>query len=372
MNRFFPEIKKNFGFGMMRLPMIGDKVDLEQTQKMVDYFLGNGFNYFDTAHPYIQGQSELAIKECLTSKYPRDAYILTNKLSTQFFEKEEDIRPLFETQLECCGVDYFDFYLMHAQNEKVYPKYKAARAYDIAQELKAEGKVRHVGLSFHGTAKFLDELLTERPEIEVVQLQFNYLNYEDPAVQSLECYKVCEKHGKPVLVMEPIKGGSLINLPEEAQKIYDGLGRGSNASYAIRFVAGHGNVAVVLSGMSTYEQMLDNVSFMKDFKPLDEEEREAVRKVVDVYHSMNLIKCTGCRYCTDGCPMQIKIPDLFACFNSRKVKKLWNNQTYYNVHTSDGHGRAADCIKCGACEAICPQGLPIRDLLEEVSAEFDN
>ena len=372
MNKFFPEIKKNFGFGMMRLPMIGEKVDFEQTQRMVDYFIENGFNYFDTAHPYIQGQSEEAVKKCLSSKYPRESFVLTNKLSSSFFEKEEDIRPLFEKQLELCGVDYFDFYLMHAQNASRFEKYKATHAYDIAQEFKKEGKIRHVGLSFHDSAEVLDKILTERPEFEIVQIQFNYLDYEDPAVQSLKCYEVCKKHNKPVLVMEPVKGGSLIDLPEDAQKIFDDLNGGSNASYAIRFVAGHENIAMTLSGMSTFEQMVDNVSFMKDFKPLSEVELDAIRKVVDVYRNLNVIKCTSCRYCVDGCPMQIKIPDLFACYNSRQVKKLWNNQAYYNAHTKDGHGRAADCIKCGNCEAICPQGLPIRDLLEKVSEEFDN
>ena len=206
-------IKKNFGFGAMRLPMKGSEVDLDQTRQMVDTFLAEGFNYFDTAHGYIQGKSETALKACLTSRYPRDQYILTNKLTGGFFKSEEEIRPLFAQQLAACGVDYFDFYLMHAQNANEFQKFKACRAYETAFALKAEGKVRHVGISFHDTADVLEQILTEYPQIEVVQIQFNYVDYDDPAVQSRKCYEVCRKHNKPVLVMEPVKGGNLVNLP---------------------------------------------------------------------------------------------------------------------------------------------------------------
>ena len=245
-NKFFSDIKKNFGFGFMRLPMNGEEVNIEETTKMVDAFLESGFNYFDTAHGYLGGKSELALKECLTKRYPRDRYILTNKLSNGHFQKEEDIRPLFESQLEACGVEYFDFYLMHAQNADSFEKYKRCRAYETAFELKKEGKVKHVGLSFHDTAKVLDQILTEYPEVEVVQIQFNYVDYEDAGIQSKDCYDVCVKHGKPVIVMEPVKGGSLINLPEEAQVVFDELKGGSNASYAIRFAAGFDQMMMVL------------------------------------------------------------------------------------------------------------------------------
>lgn len=365
------KVKKNFGFGCMRLPMNDDQVDIAETTRMVDEFLAQGFNYFDTAHGYIGGKSELALKECLTSRYPREAYSLTDKLTDSYFKTEADIRPFFESQLEACGVDYFDFYLMHAQNADNFKKFKACRAYETAFALKAEGRIRHVGLSFHDRAEVLDQILTEYPQIEVVQIQFNYLDYDDIAVQSRKCYEVCRKHGKPVLVMEPVKGGSLVNLPEEAKKVLDDLHGGSPASYAIRFAAGFPGMMMVLSGMSDLEQMKDNLSYMRDFKPLNETELAAVNKVQEIFHKMNMIPCTACRYCVEGCPKQISIPDLFAIMNIKQLHHDWNADYYYEeVHTAPGR-RASDCLKCGKCEKICPQHLPIRELLEEVAKEFD-
>lgn len=364
-------IKKNFGFGCMRLPLKDGEVDLAETSRMVDYFLEQGFNYFDTAHGYLQGRSETALKACLTSRHPRDSYILTNKLTGTFFKTEADIRPFFQSQLEACGVDYFDFYLMHAQSAMFYQHFKKCRAYETAFALKAEGKIKHVGISFHDHAEVLEQILTDYPEIEVVQIQFNYVDYDDPAVQSRKCYEVCRRHGKPVLVMEPVKGGNLVNLPEEARNVLDELHGGSPASYAIRFAAGFPGMMMVLSGMSSMEQMKDNLSYMKDFQPLNETELEAVKKVQSIFRGMNLIPCTACHYCIDGCPRQIAIPDLFAVMNTKQIHHDWNADFYYNnVYTGAGR-RASDCIQCGRCEKACPQHLPIRRLLTEIAAEFD-
>ena len=362
MNPFFPEIKKNFGFGCMRFPTIDDKVDKQTVTKMVDAFLEAGFNYFDTARPYHGGESETVLRECLTSRYPRERYVLTNKLSPTFFEKEEDIVPLFEDQLKACGVEYFDFYLMHANSAKRHELFKSTRAYDIAQELKRAGKIRHVGTSFHDSPEVLDRILTERPEIEVVQLQFNYADLEDPNVQSRACWEVCRKHGKPVLVMEPVKGGSLVNLP---QKALDMMTSGSPASYAIRFAAGYEGIFMVLSGMSNLEQVMDNLSYMQDFKPLDKSELETIDKVRTLYQAQYRIPCTACRYCTDGCPMEIDIPELFACLNDKRQGKEDADSRYAAFPV-----KADSCIGCGQCESACPQHLHIRQLLEEVAGAF--
>lgn len=308
-NRFFPEIKRNFGFGCMRLPMAGDEVDTAEMNAMVDDFLESGFNYFDTAHGYHGGKSETAVRTCLTERHPRESYLLTDKLTAPYFNAQEDIRPFFERQLAACGVEYFDFYLMHAQDGASFEKFKRCRAYETALELKAEGKIRHFGISFHDKAAVLDTILTEYPQVEVVQIQFNYIDYEDASVESCKVYEVCEKHGKPVIVMEPVKGGSLVKLPEAAQKVFDELNTGlSNASYAIRFAAGFPNMCMVLSGMSDRKQMQDNLSYMKDYQPLNEAERRAVQQVCDIFRGMSMIPCTGCRYCVldNDCPKDIR------------------------------------------------------------------
>ena len=371
-NKFFEEINNNFGFGCMRLPMLGNEIDLEETKKMVDEFIKEGFNYFDTAHGYIGGKSELAIKECLTKRYPREKFILTNKLTDCYFNNNDDIWKVFYEQLEACGVDYFDFYLMHAMNRNNFYHYKNNGAYDTLLELKKEGKIRHIGMSFHDTSDVLDNILNEFPEIEVVQIQLNYLDYYDQTVQSKACYDVCVKHNKPCIIMEPVKGGILANVPEKAQKIFYDLNNGTPASYAIRFAASHSNVMMVLSGMSNLNQMCDNLSYMKDFKPLNDKENEAIQKVVDVFKSRNSIQCTNCRYCVEGCPQNILIPDIFAARNSKDLYNEWTAKFYYNAVITTNNGKASDCIKCGHCERKCPQKLEIRKLLEEISREFDN
>ena len=373
-NRFFPEIHGNFGFGCMRLPMKGAEVDKEQFTRMADAFVDAGFNYFDTAHGYLGGKSETAIGECVAGRYDRSRFLLTDKLTDPYFRSQEDIRPFFENQLKWCQVDYFDFYLMHAQDKNNYQKFKRCQAYETAYKFKEEGLIRHFGISFHDKAEVLDQILTEHPEVEIVQIQFNYVDYEDASVESRKVYEVCEKHGKPVIVMEPVKGGSLVNLPEEADRIFRELNGGSNASYAIRFAASFPNMAMVLSGMSDMAQMEDNLSAMKDFRPLDGAEMVAVDRVRNIFRDLKLIPCTACRYCIEEseCPKGIRIPDMFSALNAHEAFHNWNTGYYYdNILTGNGHGKASECIKCGKCEKVCPQHLQIRELLPKVAAVFE-
>ncbi len=377
MGKAFPEIKGLMGFGSLRLPLIeSGVVDIEETKKMVDLFLENGFNYFDTSHNYIGGASEKAIKTCLTDRYPRDRYILGNKLSRAYFNCKEDIRPLFESQLEICGVDYFDFYLMHSQNRQRYQKYKSQGAYDTALELLEEGKIRHFGISFHDKADVLEQILNDYPQIEVVQIQFNYLDYESASTESKKVYELCRKYNKPVFIMEPLRGGNLVNhLPEEAKAEFDKLGdpTQSPATYALRFPGAFEGVETILTGASSPEQIAENISVMKDFQPLTDKELETVWKVRDLFKAQDMIQCTACRYCQDVCPKNILIPDIFACLNNETAFTSWKWSTevyYHEVLTLNGN-KASDCIGCGQCESNCPQDLPIRDLLKTAVAEFE-
>lgn len=370
MKIFDNKIKKNFGFGCMRLPMCDKEVDYTEFSKMIDLFLEAGFNYFDTAHGYIDGKSEIALRECLVKRYNREEYVLVNKLTAPYFNTNEDIFEFFDNQLKWCGVDYFDIYLMHAQDADNFKKFKKCRAYETAFEFKKAGKVKHVGISFHDSAEVLDEILTTYPEIEIVQLQFNYLDYEDASVQGRLNYEVCLKHNKPVIVMEPVRGGALVKLPPAAQMVFDGLKGGSNASYAIRYAAGFSNIVMTLSGMGNTEMMLDNIGYMKDFKPLDATEQKAVSEVCKILKAQNMIGCTDCKYCVAHCVKNIPIPTIFACLNSHRAYGGWGSEMYYEIHTSGG-AKASDCIECGACEAQCPQHLEIRALLKEAAKEFE-
>lgn len=361
---------KKLGFGCMRLKMDGDRVDYAEFGAMIRSFLDAGFCYFDTAHPYIGEQSEIAVRECLTKVYPRDRYLLTDKLSQSYIREPEDVRPFFARQLECTGVDYFDYYLIHAVNRNNYDLFQHCRAFEQAQELKAEGKIRHVGFSFHDSPEFLEMVLKEHPETEVVQLQFNYLDYDDPSVASYGCYQVCEKYGKKVIVMEPVKGGSLADLPQAGREVLDALGSGSYASYAVRFAASFPNVIMVLSGMSNCQQMDDNISYMKDFVPFAPEEYEAVAKVRQIVRAIEQIPCTACKYCVEGCPRAIPIPEVFSVFNrSRRYAGLDAAGEY--AGKVQGLGHAGDCVRCGKCEKVCPQHLPIRELLARCAEELE-
>ena len=360
---------KKLGFGCMRLPMNGEEVDLVEFSKMVDAYLEEGFIYFDTAKVYIQGKSELAMKECLVKRHPRSSYIIADKLSGWCCKEKEEVIPFFNSQLEALGVEYIDYYLMHCLHGQNVDHYNHIEAYEQCLKLKAEGKIKHFGFSFHGTAEFLDKYLEEHPEFEFVQIQFNYLDYDSYNVQSKLCYDVCRKHNKDIMIMEPVKGGELVKLPQEANEIFKSFDNGSNASYAIRFAASYEGVIMVLSGMSNMQQMEDNLSYMKEFVPLNKKEMDACFKVADIIKKSNLIACTGCKYCVDGCPKKIMIPSIFAIKNAKILNQNYDPNAYKQLVLSAG--KASDCIKCGLCEKECPQHLPIREYLGKLSKEFD-
>lgn len=372
---FVGQIPK-LGFGLMRLPRSDkekDIIDIEQTKKMVDMFMAAGLKYFDTA--YVYHGSEAAAKEALVDRYPRDSYYLTSKLNAGSWaaKNEEEAKKEFEISLERTGAGYFDFYLLHALGKKNLPLYDKYGIWDFVKEKKAEGKIKYWGFSFHDTPEVLEQILTEHPDAEFVQLQLNYADWNSLTVQSRGCYEVCVKHNKPVVVMEPIKGGTLANPPESVKKILtDANPNASVASWAVRFAASLPNVMVVLSGMSNVEQMADNISYMKDFKPLTEEEQAVIRKAQEALDAIDQIKCTACHYCTGGCPKKIQIPDIFSAMNRELIYGQTDTaKRMYASAVEDGHGKASDCIKCGQCENACPQHLPIRSLLEKCAAALE-
>ena len=375
---FKPE--KKLGFGLMRLPHTDPSdagtIDLEQAKKMVDVFLEKGFTYFDTAWMYCNFQSENAVKEILTKRYPRDAFTLTSKLHSGFFNSLEDRDKVFEAQLEKTGVNYFDYYLLHGIEDTSYAKYVKYDCFNWLRKKKQDGLVRHIGFSYHGTPELLDTILTENPDMEMVQLQINYLDWDSPFIRARECYEVCEKHDKPVIVMEPIKGGTLASLDEKELSILHTMHSSTSpSSYAVRFAASLKNVMVVLSGMSTLAQMEDNVSYMEHFIPLQKEETDRLFEIARILRSNTAVPCTGCSYCTDGCPKHIAIPKYIALYNGdmREAKeKGWTiNGTYYTQLT-EKFGKASDCIGCGHCEQMCPQHLSIRKYLKEVASHFEH
>ena len=370
MSKPFEEINGNFGFGMMRLPMLDDKtVDVAKVSEMADSFIGAGFNYFDTAHGYLDGLSELAVKAAVSSRYDRSKYLITDKLTADYFDTKESARAFFMSQLEACGVDYFDFYLIHSVNRWNYDKFRDCSCFELVRELKAEGLIRHAGLSFHDTAEMLDSIITDYPWLECIQLQVNYLDYNSEAIQSGRCVEVCCKHEKPIIVMEPIKGGMLARLPEKAKYIVDKRTNKTPAELALRFAAGCDNVYMTLSGMNSVKDMHENITVMKDCRKLNDEEISIVEDVLAVFNEMSMIQCTGCRYCVAGCPMNIDIPALFSCMNIHSIEKGWNSEYYYERSIA-GKGKARDCIECGACEESCPQHLPIREHLKTVAQTF--
>lgn len=370
---------KKLGFGLMRLPRLDPadegSIDLEQTKQMVDTFLQRGFTYFDTAWMYCAFKSENAVKDVLTSRHPRESYTLATKLHAAYIHSLDDRDAIFNTQREKTGVDYFDYYLLHDMGAERYEIYKKYDCFSWIAEKKRQGLIKHMGFSFHDTAEVLDQILTEHPEMEFVQLQINYLDWDSEGVQSRKCYEVATKHGKPVIVMEPVKGGTLAKLPAAAEKLLRQADPDASIpSWAVRFAAGLPNVKMVLSGMSSTEQLLDNTGFMQDFVPLTQQEQAVIAQVVDTINASIAIPCTGCAYCTEGCPMHIAIPKYFSLYNADlqelKDKDFTSQGAYYDNLTLK-FGKASDCIACGQCESVCPQHLPIIENLKRVAKQFE-
>lgn len=374
MSELTKEMPKKLGFGCMRLPVTdGSTENINDAAfcEMIDSYIEQGFKYFDTAYPYHNGRSEEAVGRCLVQRYARDRFFLASKMPVWLVKEYADYGKYFEEQLKKCQVEYFDFYLLHAMNKDRVKEAENLGGFQFVQSMKAEGKIRHIGFSFHDKADVLDEILTNHPEMEFVQLQINYYDWESENVQSRKCYEVAKKYGVPVIVMEPVKGGTLANMTGRPAEILKELSpEASFASYAIRYAASLENVMLVLSGMSDEQQLIDNTAYMREFRPLDERERAAIARVVEELAAMPTIACTKCRYCVEGCPKKIPIPDVFEDYNMTVQFGInETNRGSYRRHTADG-GSADVCIRCGKCEGQCPQHLPIRDLLVKVAETF--
>ena len=366
---------KKLGFGLMRLPRKGLRIDIEQVKNMVDMFMDAGFTYFDTA--FVYPGSEDAARKALVERYPRDSYTLATKLHAGRVPIEKGAKQELTTSLKRTGAGYIDYYLLHSLMNNNYKLYEKFHLWDFVQEQKAKGTIRHYGFSFHAGPELLDQVLTEHPDVEFVQLQINYADWESSSVQSRANYEVARKHGKRIVIMEPVKGGALAKPPKEVQELFQKANpEMSCASWAIRFCASLEGVLSVLSGMSNTEQMRDNISFMKNFTPLTEEEIHLCHEAAAVINSQIAIPCTGCSYCTEGCPMHIAIPKYFSLYNEDMRENLeekgWTvNYTHYNILTKD-FGKASACVECGQCESVCPQHLPIIENLKKIAVHYEN
>lgn len=359
---------KKLGFGLMRLPMNGADVDLEQTKKMADRFIESGFTYFDTAYPYINGKSEEAVKEVLSKRHPRESYQLASKMPVWLCKNKEDFAPLLNLQLERTGAGYFDFYLLHALDRQRMVQMDEIGGWDFVKEAKEKGLIKHFGFSFHDTADILDQILTAHPEAEFVQLQLNYADWESDKVQSRLCYEVARKHHIPIIVMEPVKGGNLAGMSPASQEIFKSKRPDASvASWAMRYVASLEGIITVLSGMSNVDQMEDNLATMSDFEKFTDDDYATVASVMEEMNKIETIPCTDCKYCVEDCPQKINIPAILATYNTYKVYQDLNGiKGHYNWVTNGG-GKASDCIACGACEGHCPQHIPIIDSLNEIA-----
>lgn len=360
------------GFGFMRLPMSGKEVDIEQTKEMVDLFMTKGFTYFDTAYVYMDGKSEEAIREALVKRYPRESFQTATKLPAWAASSKEETRQMFYTSLERMGVEYFDFYLLHNCGGPRTESFDKYEVWDFLKEQKQKGLIKKLGFSLHDKAEVLDEILNKHPDMDFVQLQINYADWESPSVESRKCYETACRHNMPVVIMEPVKGGSLLNVPDSIKDILkEADPDASLASWAIRYAASLDNIVTVLSGMSNIEQMKDNLSYMEDFKPLNESEREVIKRVQKALDEIPIIPCTNCQYCVKGCPNEVKIPQIF---NSLNLNTVFNNlesaKRNYFFETNKG-GKASECIGCRECEQVCPQHIEISEILKEAAGMLE-
>ena len=372
--------KKKLGFGLMRLPVLDrtdeSTINIEEAKQMTDLFLEKGFTYFDTAWMYHGFRSENAVKEILVDRYPRDSYTLATKLHCGFFDTPEGRDEFFAKQLEKTGAGYFDYYLIHGIDKGNIAKYEKLDCFRWLQAQKDAGLVKHTGFSYHDDPKLLDEILTRHPEVEFVQLQLNYLDWESEWIQSRACYETVRKHGKAVTVMEPVKGGTLARIPEEGEALFRGMDPSMSVpSWAIRFAASLPGVMVVLSGMSSLDQMRDNLSYMEDFTPLSEQERKTCFHVAEIINAQITVPCTGCSYCTEGCPQNIPIPKYFSLYNEDcredMEAKGWTVNFANYERLTETFGKASDCVECGQCEEICPQHLPVINYLKDVAKHYE-
>ena len=362
------------GFGLMRLPMLGEEIDLEQVKAMVDQFMGKGFTYFDTAYVYHGGLSEVMAREALVKRYPRESFQLATKLPIWEAKEKADLQKILDTSLERAGVEYFDFYLLHNMGHNVFEKCRRYDAFHFMQRKKAEGKIRFVGMSFHDVPELLKEILAQYGEcLDFLQLQINYLDWEQPNIQARRCLEVANQYHIPVIAMEPCKGGTLVNVPKEAEDLMKAYNPDASvASWALRFAASQEGVFRVLSGMNSLNQVEDNAATFSDFKPLSAEEYAVIAKVTGIINANTAVGCTACGYCTHGCPESIAIPEYFSLYNSimRTTGSFSSQMVYYN-NIAIFNGKAGDCIGCGKCEQACPQHLPIREHLKDVVEKFE-
>ena len=362
------------GFGLMRLPEKDGAIDIEQVSQMADAYMEAGFNYFDTAYVYHGGNSEKVVKEAIVKRFPRESFTIATKLPAWFLHSFEDRDKVFEEQLDRCGVDYFDYYLLHSlEDGNNYDTYEKYDCFNWGIKKREEGRIRHFGFSFHGTPELLVQVLDKHPEIEFVQIQLNYADWDNKIVHSGELYEILRDRNIPMIIMEPAKGGKLACLDDECAEILKAIRPDKSiASWAFRYVGSLPGIATILSGMSTPEQMEDNINTFKDFEPLSEEELAAIDKVKEIMNRVELAGCTSCKYCVEGCPMGIAIPDVISAVNTkRKFPGDMRPQFFYNGLV-DRYSHASDCIACGQCEGVCPQHLPIIDLMKEAVEKFES